>query len=199
MDSYAWEQRMIRSIVIISTLVCDSFFVQADQKPTLTIKDIHGKLQTPLLARGMKPSVLFFITHDCPVANKLAPEIRRIIEGYRAKAQFTLVYADPDMTAAEVTTHQKDYNYTKLNTIHDRQHKLVQATGATITPEVVLTKSNGHIVYRGRINNFYEDFGKPRRVITQHDLRDALDALLAGKPVPKPRGKCIGCFIPKLK
>ena len=31
------------------------------------------------------------------------------------------------------------------------------------------------------------------------DLRDALDALLAGKPVPKPRGKCIGCFIPKLK
>ena len=190
---------MIRSLVIISTLVCDSFFVQADQKPTLVIKDIHGKLQTPLLDRGMKPSVLFFITHDCPVANKLAPEIRRIIEGYRAKAQFTLVYADPEMTAAEVTTHQKDYNYTKLNTIHDRHHKLVQATGATITPEAVLTKSNGHIVYRGRINNFYEDFGKPRRVITQHDLRDALDALLAGKPVPKPRGKCIGCFIPKLK
>ena len=190
---------MIRSIVIISTLVCDSFFVQADQKPTLVIKDIHGKLQTPLMARGKKPSVLFFITHDCPVANKLAPEIRRIIEGYRAKAQFTLVYADPEMTAAEVTTHQKDYNYTKLNTIHDRQHKLVQATGATITPEVVVPESKGNMVYRGPINNFYEDFEKHRRVITQHDLRDALDPLLADKPVPKPRGKCIGCFIQKQK
>ena len=190
---------MIRLLVIIFTLFCSSFFVQAVQKPTLTIKDILGNIQTPLTAKEKRPSVLFFITHDCPVANKLAPEIRRIIEGYRAKAQFTLVYVDPDMTAAEVKTHQKDYNYTKLNTIHDRQHKLVQATGATVTPEVVVTKSNGPIVYRGRINNFYEDFGKPRRVVTQHDLRDALDALLAGKPVPKPRGKCIGCFIPKLK
>ena len=189
---------MIRSLVIISTLVCGSFLVQSDQKPTLTIKDIDGGIQTPLKAKGKKPSVLFFITHDCPVANKLAPEIRRIIEGYHAKAQFTLVYVDPDMTTSDVAIHQKDYNYTKLNTIHDLEHKLVQATGATITPEVVVTKSNGHIVYRGRINNFYEDFGKPRRVITQHDLRDALDALLAGKPVPKPRGKCIGCFIPKL-
>ena len=189
---------MVRSLVIIFTLVGGSFFVQSDQKPTLTIRDIHGKLQTPLIAKGKRPSVLFFITHDCPVANKLAPEIQRIINGYRAKAQFTLVYVDPDMTTTEITTHQKDYNYIKINTIHDVQHKLVQATGAKVTPEVVVAESNGHIVYRGRINNFYEDFGKPRRVITQHDLRDVLDALLAGKPVPKPGGKCIGCFIPKL-
>lgn len=199
MKTNTWHHGVIRSYAIICAMVCGGFYAQSGPKPTLVIKDIHGKLQTPLMARGMKPSVLFFITHDCPVSNKIAPEIRRIIEGYCAKAQFTLVYADPEMTAAEVTAHQKDYNYTKLNTIHDRQHKLVQATGATITPEVVVTKSNGHIVYCGRINNFYEDFGKPRKVITQHDLRDALDALLAGKPVPKPRGKCIGCFIPKQK
>ena len=189
---------MVRSLVIIFTLFSGSFFVQSDQKPTLTIRDIHGKLQTPLIAKGKIPSVLFFITHDCPVANKLAPEIQRVINGYHAKAQFTLVYVDPDMTTTEITTHQKDYNYIKINTIHDVQHKLVQATGAKVTPEVVVAGSNGHVVYRGRINNFYEDFGKPRRVITQHDLRDALDALLAGKPVPKPGGKCIGCFIPKL-
>ena len=61
-----------------------------------------------------------------------------------------------------------------------------------------MVDSTGKIVYRGRINNFYEDFGKPRRVITQHDLRDALKAVLAGQPAPNPRGECIGCFIPKL-
>ena len=63
----------------------------------------------------------------------------------------------------------------------------------------MVVDSTGKLVYRGRINNFYEDFGKPRRVITQHDLRNALNALLAGKPVPQPRVKAIGCFIPKLK
>ena len=74
----------------------------------------------------------------------------------------------------------------------------MKATGAKVTPEAVVVDSTGKIVYRGRINNFYEDFGKPRRVVTEHDLRDALKAVLAGKPAPKPRGECVGCFIPKL-
>ena len=41
--------------------------------------------------------------------------------------------------------------------------------------------------------------GKPRRVITVHDLRDALDAVIAGKPVARPRTEAIGCYITPLK
>ena len=41
------------------------------------------------------------------------------------------------------------------------------------------------------------DYGKRRRIVTEHDLRDALDAVLAGKPVAKSRTRAIGCFIPE--
>ena len=164
----------------------------------VTVTDLDGQMRTPLTAKA-KPSVAVFITHDCPVANKFAPEIRRIAKDFAGRVQFTVVYVDPDMTTTERTTHRRDFSYGKLTCVHDRTHRLVAATGAEVTPEAVLTNAKGKVVYRGRINNFYEDFGKARRVITQHDLRDALNALLANQPVPSPRGKAIGCYIPKLK
>ena len=186
---------MIR-LFVICTMLMGSALCAA---PALALKDVEGHVRTPLRGTGKQPSVSFFITHDCPVANKFAPEIHRITTDFRGKAQFTLVYVDPDLTAKIIATHRKDFGYRKLTAIHDRQHQLVRATGAKVTPEVVVVDSAGKIVYHGRINNFYEDFGKPRRVITRHDLRDALKAVLAGRPVPQPQAKAIGCFIPKLK
>ena len=164
----------------------------------LMLTNLHGHAVTPLHAKGKQPAVLFFITHDCPVANKMMPEMRRIAKDFSGKAQFTLVYTDPELDLKMLAKHQTDFTLAQINSVHDRKHQLVRAVGATVTPEAVVVLANGVIAYRGRINDFYEDFGKPRRVVTQHDLRVALKAVLAGQPAPKPRGDCIGCFIPKL-
>jgi hypothetical protein len=40
-----------------------------------------------------------------------------------------------------------------------------------------------------------EDYGKQRVEITEFDLRDSLDAILAGKPAPRARTKALGCAI----
>ena len=164
----------------------------------LALPNLHGHALTPLQAKGKQPAVLFFITHDCPVANKMLPEMRRIAKDFSNKAQFTLVYTDPELDPNMLTKHQADFTLAQINSVHDRKHQLVHAVGATVTPEAVVVLTNGVIAYRGRINDLYEDFGKPRRVITQHGLRVALKAVLAGQPAPKPRGNCVGCFIPKL-
>ena len=66
---------------------------------------------------------------------------------------------------------------------------------ATITPAAVVVDARGDGAYRGRIDNFYASLGKPRQHVTEHDLMDALDAILAGKPVPKPETEALGCFI----
>jgi hypothetical protein len=66
---------------------------------------------------------------------------------------------------------------------------------ATVTPEAVVIDSKGETRYRGRIDNFYAALGKPRQQVTAHDLRDALDAVLAGRPVPNPETKALGCYI----
>lgn len=165
----------------------------------LALPNLAGQSVTPLRAAGKQPAVLIFTTHDCPVANKMVPEIRRIVKAFGGKAHFTLVYADPESSPKILAKHQADFGLGKIQSVHDRKHQLVRAVEATVTPEAVVLVPDGRIAYRGRINNFYEDFGRPRRVITEHDLRDALKAVLAGRAAPKPGGECIGCFIPKLK
>ena len=70
-----------------------------------------------------------------------------------------------------------------------------QLAGATVTPTAVVLDREGAVRYRGRIDDFYAALGKPRRQATTHELRDALDAVLAGKPVAVPEAKALGCYI----
>ena len=76
---------------------------------------------------------------------------------------------------------------------------LIDATKAAITPDGGGVSGSDQIdSYRGRIDNFFAAIGKSRRVVTEHDLRDALDAVLAGKPVAKAETPVVGCYIDDL-
>jgi hypothetical protein len=154
---------------------------------------VHGVLER--MAQGTW-TVLFFVMTDCPISNQYAPEIQRICTEYGAKgARCFLVYVDPSTTAAAIKKHQKDYAYTCCSAILDSDHKLVRKAGATVSSEVAVFSSAGELQYHGRIDNFYAGLGAPRQRITQHDLRDALDALNAGRRVSNPRTQAFGCFI----
>jgi hypothetical protein len=54
-------------------------------------------------------------------------------------------------------------------------------------------------LYRGRIDNRVADFGSTRPEATVHDLKDALDAVLAGRPVAVPFTKSVGCAITRAR
>ena len=163
--------------------------------PELT--DIHGKaLPGPDAA---KATVIYFITHDCPISNQYAPEIGRICKEYGERGvQCYLAYVDPDLSIEGIEQHRKDYSHQSA-AILDVAHEIVKAVGATVTPEAAVLDSKGEVAYLGRINNFYAALGKPRRFVTQHDLRGALDTVLAGKPVENPRTQAIGCYVPTLR
>ncbi|GIT77890.1 MAG: hypothetical protein Ct9H300mP32_2720 [Verrucomicrobiota bacterium] len=64
-----------------------------------------------------------------------------------------------------------------------------------VTPEAAVFDAKGRLIYRGRIDDLYADFGKKRARPTRHDLRDTLDALLAGKRLTKRTTKAVGCYI----
>jgi hypothetical protein len=68
-------------------------------------------------------------------------------------------------------------------------------TGAATIPEAAVLAPDGTLLYLGRIDNRVEDFNIRRPEPTKFDLREALDALLSGKPVPHPRTKAFGCAI----
>ncbi len=164
------------------------------------VTDVNHVPREPLKVEPGHLETIFFIDQTCPIANYYSHEMRRICEDYaKRNVGCTLVYVDPTTSDAKAQAHAKEYGHGDYPIVVDRKHALVDATGVTITPEAVVVKPGGQIAYRGRIDNFYVDFGKPRRQVTEHDLRDALDEALAGKPVAKPETQPVGCYIPALK
>jgi hypothetical protein len=107
------------------------------------------------------------------------------------------VQADPTVPQSSVVKYAADYHYT-FPLLLDPAQVLVRHAGATITPQAAVFSPEGKLLYLGRIDNRVEDFGRVRQKATVPDLRNALDAVLAGKPVSPDRTKSVGCSIPNV-
>jgi hypothetical protein len=149
-----------------------------------------------LLASSASAQVMIFVTSDCPISNYYAPDIQETCDAYRARGvTCTLVYEDAGIDEERMRAHLAEYRFRDIRAVIDRDRALARRAGATVTPQVVLSDADGRIRYRGRIDNRYEAFGKPRRVVTERNLRDAIDAVLSGEPVRKPETPALGCHI----
>ena len=168
--------------------------------PGVAVRDIDGVKREPLKVLAGNAEALFFVTQDCPVSNVYSHEIRRICEDYAPKGLgCSLVYVDAALTDDQARKHAQEYGHGAYPKIVDRQHALVKATVAEITPTAVLVSPGGSISYRGRIDNLYASLGKARQVVTEHNLRDAIESVLSGKPVARAEAPPIGCYIEPLR
>ena len=176
--------------------LCFLLFAFCASAAKLELRDIHGKPHSPLaVATGQRALVFIFVMTDCPIANAFAPEINRITADYAKKPlTLSLVYIEPDLAPEAARKHAKEFGLT-ATALLDPSHALVKKTGATVTPEAVVLAPDGKVLYRGRIDDRFADLGQRRQKPTTRDLRDALDAVLAGRPVATPFAKAIGCFI----
>lgn len=189
----AGELRLFTSSpTVLVVLLCLAVWCSAAE---VQLTDANGKPHTPLRSATNKATVILFTLPDCPIANAFAPEINRLVADYSSRGVgFYLAHADRDVTAAAARQHAADFAF-RCPVLLDPQHALVHALGATKTPQAFLIDAAGKTVYRGRINNLFAEYGTRRQVVTKHDLRAALDAVLAGKPVAQPVTEAIGCHI----
>ena len=159
------------------------------------LRDVDGTSRQ-LFAPSGAANVLLFIASDCPISNGYAPEVQRICRDYAKKGvSCSLVYEDMSIDAPRVRAHRDAYGYKNFAAVIDSDGAIAERAKATITPQAVVVGADGGVKYRGRIDNQYAALGKPRRVVTIHDLRDALDAILAGRAVAHPDTQALGCFI----
>jgi hypothetical protein len=148
--------------------------------------------QTP----NIKALVLIFILADCPICNSFIPELNRLHQSLNAaEISMCLVHADAETTANEARQHAAEYRIEPPIAL-DANHYWIRKAGATVAPEAAVFSPTGELLYRGRINNQYAELGKRRAAVTEHDLRDALEAIQAGRSIVVSRTKAIGCFIP---
>jgi hypothetical protein len=160
------------------------------------IRDVNGLQRNPLHVDAGKANVLFFVTNECPISNSFAHEIARICSDYKAQGvACSLVYVDPSITDEQARKHAQEFGHGDYPRIVDRKQELVKATGVTITPEAAVINREGKVVYRGRIDDSFAALGQPRRTPKSFDLRDALNDVIAGRPVAKPETRALGCYI----
>ena len=165
----------------------------------LTVFDLAGHALDPFDATDAKAIVFIFISTDCPISNRYAPEIRRVEEEFaRSGVRFWLVYADADTSSDAIQKHVKDFHLPQ-QVLRDPRQTLVRLAQARVTPEGAVFLPGGRLVYHGRIDNRYADLGKERPEATQHDLEEVLKAIVQGKPVPYSTAKAVGCYIPEPK
>jgi hypothetical protein len=147
------------------------------------------------LKSSAKVVVFVFVSSECPVSNKFAPELERLSHKFPTNdVSFNLVYPNASDSESKIADHRRDFHLTGAY-LRDPKHKLAKLAGATITPEAAVFDSSRTLSYRGRVNDQYLALGKGRPEPTQHDLEDAITAILAGQKPKQSRTEPIGCFI----
>jgi thiol-disulfide isomerase/thioredoxin len=159
---------------------------------------LDGKPVDPFRVAPGKVVVLIFVRTDCPISNRYAPTIQQLSAKAAGSAEFFLVYPSKKETADTIRNHEQEFGY-KLSALRDPQHILVKQSMAQITPEAAVFDASRHLVYHGRIDNLYEDFGHARKNATTHELADAIEAAIAGKSLSNGATPAVGCYISDLE
>jgi len=175
-------------------------YVRADligqAAPDFTLTNAVTGTNTTLasIKSDRQATVIVFIGVQCPVSNAYNDRYIALAAEYSSKGvQFVAINSNQNESVEKVANHARQNKFT-FPVLKDPVSAVADAYGANHTPEAFVIDSRGNIVYHGRI----DDSQDPDSV-QSHDLANALDDILAGKPVSKPETKAFGCSIKRHK
>lgn len=154
------------------------------------LPDVNGKAQSLTSVKGEKGTVIIFISAQCPMVKAYAERIEKLAQDYRGRGVNVVGInsnATEDIAYMKEQIANEKFSFTVLK---DKDNKIADMLGAERTPEVYFLDASNKLVYHGRIDN-HRDVS----LVQSNDLRDAIDATLAGKPVVKSEAAAFGCTI----
>ncbi len=175
-----------------------SRFDKSDVIAQFALMDNYGN-KLALADFSEKPVlVLAFLGTECPLAKLYGPRLNEIQERFAEKGVVVIGInsnTQDSITELKAYVHRFKIFFPMLKDIGNR---LADAMGATRTPEVFVLDTDRHVRYHGRIDDQY-GVGTARQEPKQNDLIQAIEELLAGKPVTNPETPAPGCFIGRTK
>jgi peroxiredoxin len=155
-----------------------------------TLPDAGGAAHSLASLKGKNGAVLIFIAVQCPVSNAYNERMEKLAQDYKARGITVIgINSNSPESAADVKGHAAQNNLT-FAILKDNGSKLADTLGATRTPEAYFLDANNKLLYHGRIDN-----SRDVSQVNSSELRDALEATLAGKPVGKATANAFGCSI----
>lgn len=188
----------MKSILLLLIFLFNGFGINAQIINTTNLselKTINGINFNPEALNTSTASVFIFLSPECPLCQKYSLTIREIEKKYSAKGvAFYYVFPGTYYSKKEINRFLIKYGLKSIAFL-DPDLKVTKSFSALITPEVFLLNQKHELIYSGKIDNWYEDIGKRRTVITEHYLASALDAQIQGLEVEIKKTLAVGCFI----
>jgi peroxiredoxin len=183
LSALAWQAPVSAGTDSIGTRIAD-----------FQLPDHLGELRRLTEWRDSRLVVVAFLGVDCPLAKLYAGRLAELYREYRSKGvAFVGIDSNQHESPADVTRFVRDHQF-PFPILKDGGSEIADRFAALRTPEVFILDEHQVVRYRGRIDDQYTVGGR-RAEPSRHDLRIALDELLAGAPVSQPVTPAAGCLI----
>jgi len=189
-------KRMIGLFFFSLTIAAELKIGSPMPKTDHILNDISGKNMTLNDAKGELGTLVIFSCNTCPWVIRWEDRYVSIADRYIPKG-IGMIAVNSNASRfqggdslEEMIQHANEKNY-NFPYAQDPGAKLAYAFGATKTPHIYLFDKSDLLVYRGAI----DDNARDASSVDEAFLANAIDQLLAGKPIKKVTSKAIGCSI----
>lgn len=174
------------SLLLLSILgSCSSSVKNGDQIVSQKIDSVASRELT----------CYFFFISDCPACRNNLPKVVELDKKYKGKGlEIIGVVSDPELEE-ELLQEALETFGVEFAILRDDSLDLAREHGATVTPQAFLYDESGRLIYSGLVDNYYYDFGRHRKNITEFYLEDAIQAALEYRSPEITETEPIGCII----
>jgi peroxiredoxin len=164
--------------------------------PDFSLPGSDGKVHDFASVRGANGTLLFFTCNHCPYVVGSEARMKELFDEVSAKGiSMVAIHSNetkdhPTDAFPFVLERMKEMGFRWLS-LDDSEQFTARAYGAQRTPHYFLFDKDGRLAYSGRMDNSPRDASKAET----HELRDAIDDLVAGRPVRLPETEAIGCNV----
>lgn len=157
------------------------------------LPDVAGTVRPFASVRGARGTVLIFVSTQCPISNAYNERMERLAQDYAARGVRVVgINSNREETPEAIRAHAQTNNLT-FPILKDAGNRIADQLGAQFTPEVFFLDANNRLVYHGRIDN-----SRNAAQVNTNDLRNAIDATLANRPIAVAEVRAFGCTIKRV-
>jgi thiol-disulfide isomerase/thioredoxin len=179
--------RTLSTMVTLGTKAPDFLLPDTVSGKQLSLNDSKGEIGT----------MIMFICNHCPFVKHVNPELVKLANDYKNKgigfvaisSNDVINYPDDSPGLMAQVAKQMQYPFPYL---YDESQAVAKAYDAACTPDFFIYDKDLHLVYRGQLDDSRPGNEIP---VTGKDIRQALDCLINGRPVPQEQRPSIGCNI----
>jgi peroxiredoxin len=166
--------------------------------PKFSLPDVVSGRTVSLDDYKNAPALLvMFICNHCPYVKHVREHLAQLVREYQARGVAVVAISSndvaqfPDDGPAAMKEVADTWGYT-FPYLYDENQEVAKQYRAACTPDFFVFDKDGRLVYRGQMDDSRPSNGRP---VTGKDLRAALDAVLAGRPLPADQKPSMGCNI----